>query len=144
MPLWTQMNGMIMDSENTGMNCRNRACGNRAYDPCMTCAHEASCDLAIVGKPNALKANESAHMPSPWDKPNMIQGLCLYQIRSVRFWNYIYIWVCVFLPCQFFSLRGRWGLGEPYPRIIPRAIPPRVMPLKKHKKRTCKKCGICM
>ena len=29
-----------------------------------------------------------------------------------------------FLPCQFFSLRGRWGLGEPYPRIIPRAIPP--------------------
>ena len=35
-----------------------------------------------------------------------------------------HIWVCVFLPCQFFSLRGRWGLGEPYPRIIPRAIPP--------------------
>ena len=34
------------------------------------------------------------------------------------------IWVCVFLPCQFFSLRGRWGLGEPYPRIIPRIIPP--------------------
>ena len=30
----------------------------------------------------------------------------------------------VFLPCQFFSLRGRWGLGEPYPRIIPRTIPP--------------------
>ena len=29
-----------------------------------------------------------------------------------------------FLPCQFFSLRGRWGLGEPYPRIIPRTIPP--------------------
>ena len=48
-----------------------------------------------------------------------------------------YIWVCVFLPCQFFSLRGRWGLGEPYPRIIPRTIPraiPRVIPLKKHKK----------
>ena len=37
-------------------------------------------------------------------------------------------WVCVFLPCQFFSLRGRWGLGEPYPRIIPRTIPPNHTP----------------
>ena len=43
---------------------------------------------------------------------------------------YIYMGLCFFLPCQFFSLRGRWGLlGEPYPRTIPRTIPPISTPI---------------
>ena len=49
---------------------------------------------------------------------------CANMCVLIRQCSRVHIWVCVFLPCQFFSLRGRWGLGKPYPRIIPRAIPP--------------------
>ena len=60
-------------------------------------------------------------------------SICIFYIRSAKkntyihiytYTLYIYIWVCVVLPCQFFSLCRRWGLGEPYPRIIPRTILP--------------------
>ena len=42
--------------------------------------------------------------------------------------TYIYIWLCLFLTGPDFSKGKMFELGESYPRIIPRIIPPNHTP----------------
>ena len=60
---------------------------------------------------------------------SIYQGHLFFQNNTyVQYIHRIYIYICIWsvfvLLCPFFSLRGKWDLGEPYPQIIPRTIPP--------------------